>query len=117
MDQAALWKRYQQHRCPCSASGLTLDISRMTFDDGFFDRMGPDLDQAYDAMERLEAGAVANPDENRMVGHYWLRAPNLAPRDDRGIGDQITTVISDVESFAADVHAPGRRHPRRKLRV
>ena len=105
MDQAALWKRYQQHRCPCSASGLTLDISRMTFDDGFFDRMGPDLDQAYDAMERLEAGTVANPDENRMVGHYWLRAPSLAPRDDRGIGDQITTVISDVESFAADVHA------------
>jgi glucose-6-phosphate isomerase len=24
-------------------------------------------------------GALANPDEGRMVGHYWLRAPELAP--------------------------------------
>jgi glucose-6-phosphate isomerase len=34
---------------------------------------------ALDAMARLEAGAVANPDEGRQVGHYWLRAPHLAP--------------------------------------
>ena len=27
----------------------------------------------------LEAGAIANPDEGRMVGHYWLRNPALAP--------------------------------------
>ena len=24
-------------------------------------------------MRELEAGAIANPDEKRMVGHYWLR--------------------------------------------
>ena len=29
-------------------------------------------------MAALEKGAIANPDENRMVGHYWLRAPDLA---------------------------------------
>ena len=30
-------------------------------------------------MDALEKGAIANPDENRMVGHYWLRDPELAP--------------------------------------
>ena len=34
-------------------------------------------------MKALEAGAIANPDEQRMVGHYWLRAPALAPDADR----------------------------------
>ena len=29
-------------------------------------------------MAALEAGAIANPDEKRMVGHYWLRAPRRA---------------------------------------
>merc|ERR1711967_150518 len=32
-------------------------------------------------MESLESGKISNPDEKRMVGHYWLRAPELAPND------------------------------------
>ena len=31
------------------------------------------------AMNQLEQGAIANPTENRQVGHYWLRNPDLAP--------------------------------------
>ena len=34
---------------------------------------------ALQAMARLEAGAQANPDEGRQVGHYWLRDPQRAP--------------------------------------
>ncbi len=30
-------------------------------------------------LEALEGGAIANPDEGRQVGHYWLRAPERAP--------------------------------------
>ncbi|HVB46269.1 MAG TPA: hypothetical protein VNF47_26670 [Streptosporangiaceae bacterium] len=41
--------------------------------------MRPAAASAIDAMAALEAGAVANADEGRMVGHYWLRAPELAP--------------------------------------
>ena len=37
------------------------------------------LARAHQAMTALESGAVANPDENRRVGHYWLREPSLAP--------------------------------------
>ena len=37
---------------------------------------------AFTAMQELEAGAIANPDEERQVGHYWLRDPQLAPSDE-----------------------------------
>ena len=47
----------------------------------FPERMGPAMVKAFDAMDALESGAIANPDEGRMVGHYWLRAPELAPDD------------------------------------
>jgi glucose-6-phosphate isomerase len=52
-------------------------------------------------MDELERGAVANPDENRMVGHYWLRAPHLAPGQ---LDDEIERVLEDTKSFAAQVH-------------
>ena len=54
----------------------------MRFDDAFLARMAPALERAFDAMAALEAGAIANPDEGRPVGHYWLRAPDLAPTPD-----------------------------------
>jgi glucose-6-phosphate isomerase len=87
---------------------LTLDISRMTFDEGFFARMEPAIHKAYTAMDALEKGAIANPDEQRMVGHYWLRAPQLAPTP--ALGKEISDTLASIKSFAADVHA-GRIKP------
>ena len=43
-------------------------------------------------MEELEKGALANPDENRMVGHYWLRAPELAPTPE--IAEEIRSTLT-----------------------
>jgi len=37
-----------------------------------------------------------------MVGHFWLRAPGLAPRSD--LEDAIVRTLAAVESFAASVH-------------
>jgi glucose-6-phosphate isomerase len=37
------------------------------------------MQRAFKAMSELEKGAIANPDENRRDGHYWLRNPALAP--------------------------------------
>ena len=58
---------------------------------------------AFSAMAALEAGAVANPDERRRVGHYWLRAPELAPEPE--IGRAVEETVARVKAFAADVHA------------
>ena len=74
-----LWQRYQQHLYANEELGLAVDISRMNFDDAWLGSMESSMQRAYVAMDALEKGAIANPDENRMVGHYWLRNPKLAP--------------------------------------
>ncbi len=96
-----LWQRYQQYLFLDEALEMSLDISRMNFGDGFFASLEPRLQKAYEAMAQLEKGAIANPDENRMVGHYWLRAPHLAPND---FGSEITHTLEDLKTFAAQIH-------------
>lgn len=103
MNATDLWNRYDKYLCVSPAVDLTLDISRMDFDEGFFERMAPAMRKAYDAMEALERGAIANPDEKRMVGHYWLRAPHLAPQPE--IADDIRHTLQRIKAFAAEVHA------------
>jgi glucose-6-phosphate isomerase len=101
MNSLELWNRFKQHYFFAPDLNFALDISRMSFEDSFFDDFEPRLLDAYVQMDDLEAGAIKNPDENRMVGHYWLRTPQLAPQ---GIGEQIEKVLTDIESFAASVH-------------
>jgi glucose-6-phosphate isomerase len=85
------------------AIGLTLDVSRMRFEDRFLGRMAPAMQRAFAAMDALERGAIANPDEKRMVGHYWLRAPQLAPKPE--IAAEIRKTMADIKAFAAGVHS------------
>ena len=81
----------------------------MGFDDGFLDRMVPGWTGRSTRWRRSRAGAIANPDEKRMVGHYWLRSPGLAPQP--AIAAEITGTIGAIKSFAADVHAGATRPP------
>src|ERR1700716_4476043 len=103
MDAPELWKRYRQYLCRVDSLNLTLDISRMHFDEGFLSSMEPAVQRAFADTDALESGAIANPDEKRMVGHYWLRAPMLAPTKD--IAREITGTGQSIKQFAADVHA------------
>src|SRR5437879_1058530 len=105
-----LWKRYRDHLCSCPLIGLSLDISRMNFPDGFLKQMEPGIKRAYEAMDKLEGGAIANPDEKRMVGHYWLRAARLAP--DEQTTKQIVDALAQVHTVTGGVHA-GRLKPQR----
>jgi glucose-6-phosphate isomerase len=97
------WERYKKYLCVCPSLGLALDISRMNFDDAFFHSMAARMDKAFSAMDQLEAGTIANPDEKRMVGHYWLRAAVRAPQPE--LRREIECTIAAVKAFAADVHA------------
>jgi glucose-6-phosphate isomerase len=102
------WDRFCRYACTCADAGLTLDISHMCFAGDLFEAQAPAMRRALAVMAELEAGAIANPDENRMVGHYWLRAPELAPSGD--ITRAITDCLAQIKTFAADVHA-GRIAP------
>ena len=102
MASSSLWQRFQQYFLRYDGLGFSIDISRMKFPDDFFDRMRPKIDKAFTAMRELEAGGIANPDEKRMVGHYWLRKPSLAPSAD--LRAEIETTDARIKQFAADVH-------------
>src|SRR5438128_1168591 len=105
-----LWKRYQKYLCRVPSLDLTLDVSRMTFGDDYLDRMSGPMREAFAAMDALEKGAIANPDEKRMVGHYWLRAPKLAPTP--AIAGEIEATIGRIKKFAADVHSGAIKPPK-----
>ncbi|MGE3173115.1 MAG: glucose-6-phosphate isomerase [Planctomycetota bacterium] len=80
---------------------VELDLSHAGLTDADLDRLGPALQQALAAMQLLEHGAIANPDEQRMVGHYWLRAPGLAPSDE--VQDAIVATLEHIEQLVRDV--------------
>ena len=96
------WKRFQKYYTEFPALGLTVDLSRMNIDDAFFAAMEPRIQRAFADMAALEKGAIANPDENRMVGHYWLRNPTLAPTPE--IRREIEETIRNIQEFSAKVH-------------
>ena len=69
--------------------------------------------KAYQAMDALESGAIANPDEDRMVGHYWLRKPELAPSPE--LRKEIEDAVQAVKDFTYAVHA-AKIYPRKRAR-
>ncbi len=100
---ASSWERFNQYFLRYEDLGFTLDISRMRFDEAWLEAMEPRALLAFTAMQKLEAGAIANPDENRMVGHYWLRNPQLAPTD--AVRRDIEETNARIKQFAAQIHA------------
>src|SRR5436305_6973882 len=98
-----LWDRFQKYYSEYPEIDLALDISRMNFAEGFLESMEPKMAKAFAAMAALEGGSIANPDEKRMVGHYWLRNPALAPT--AAIRREIEQTIEAIKAFAGDVHS------------
>jgi len=97
------WERFQKYYTEFPKLGLAVDLSRMNVDDAFFAAMEPRMQKAFADMAALEGGAIANPDENRRVGHYWLRNPSLAPTPE--ISREIEETVTRVKDFAAKIHA------------
>ncbi|XP_018472144.2 glucose-6-phosphate isomerase 1, chloroplastic isoform X2 [Raphanus sativus] len=100
-DPDALWKRYLDWLYQQKDLGLYLDVSRVGFTDEFVADMEGRFKGAFKAMEDLEKGSIANPDEGRMVGHYWLRNSSLAPRP--ALRTLIENTLDSICSFADDV--------------
>lgn len=108
MDAAALWQRYQDWLYYHKGLGFYVDVSRIRFDNAFVEEMKPKFEKAFKDMNALEQGAIANPDEDRMVGHYWLRNPDIAPTPE--LKQEILENLEHIEAFAQKVHS-GAIHP------
>ena len=102
MNNENLWKRYTSLLFNSNELGLSLDISRMRFDDQYLKRMEPAMSKALQEMKALEGGAIANRDEGRMVGHYWLRNPQMSPSSD--IRSEIEETLKQILDFCRKIH-------------
>ncbi len=99
------WKSYNQSIVRYPKHGFSLDLSLMEMDPAAVDALQPKIAKAFLDMEAVESGAIANPDEGRMVGHYWLRNATLAPTE--MLTRSITDSIDDLKRFAESVHTGG----------
>jgi glucose-6-phosphate isomerase len=100
--KTALWERFKACYFEYPAAGLALDLSRVEFPEGYLAMMERPMQLAFEAMVRLEQGAISNPDEQRRVGHYWLRNPALAPEP--SLRAEIEETLSAIQAFVSDVH-------------
>lgn len=110
MSHVELWNRYKQFHLKNNDLGLQLDISRMRFDASWLESMADPIHAALQAMRELDQGAIANQDENRRVGHYWLRNSKLAP--EATMRSEIDHTINSIKSFTTDIHS-GKIKPQR----
>ncbi len=63
------WTRFKELNFPNAALGFSLDLSRMPFPEGYLEQIATPMQKCFAEMSALEKGSIANPDENRMVGH------------------------------------------------
>ncbi len=85
----------------CDDLGMWVDVSKMGFGNIDLDKNKNFFDKAISSMINLENGAYANIDENRQVGHYWLRNSKLSPSET--IRNKIETSIESIEKFGENV--------------
>lgn len=102
-ENSKLWSTFKSRYFFSRELGLGVDTSRMNFGDDFIPKFAPTVGKAIAAMAELERGAIANPDENRMVGHYWLRNSSLAPTAE--MKSEIDGAVKRIKEFAQAVHS------------
>ena len=107
------WDKYNDCLLRYPELEFSIDTSRMGFPGDYFKIHREIIGRAYADMDDLEAGGIANPDEEndegemgRQVGHYWLRNSERAPKEHQ---DWIEEVKAQVESLAEEVHSGARR--------
>lgn len=96
------WKEYDENLVRYDDLGFSLDLSLMDVDPARVDGMRDKIEKAFTDMIALEGGAIANPDEGRMVGHYWLRNADLAPTPE--LKAQIVEPLKALKQFAEEIH-------------
>jgi glucose-6-phosphate isomerase len=96
------WERFRRRQTLAPSIGLRLDLSRMDLPDEWLASMQDKVAAAYDEMARIERGDPVNTDENRRVGHYWLRDPARAPEP--ALRSAIEETLASVHQFARSVH-------------
>ena len=80
---------------------IWLDISKINFTNEEIKNLEKKFVDVFSSIKELENGAISNIDENRQVGHYWLRNPSIAPSSK--IGEEISADIDSISEFGKQI--------------
>lgn len=105
----ANWPRFVSMSYSDPKGVLSLDYSKLCLTQDKFQALSTRASNALKLMSELEAGAIANPDEGRMVGHYWLRDASICP--DSAIASEINETYASLRGFVSDVHSGKIKSP------
>ena len=101
MSNDPTWQEFSSSLLRYSDPALWLDFSRMVIPAAYLEQQAGPIERAIDEMRNIEAGEIVNTDEQRMVGHYWLRDPSLAPA---ALEPVIMRNIAEIKAFASGIH-------------
>ena len=101
MNNIDKWKRYCSLLFSDDSLGFWLDISRMDVEMKDFENFKEIFSNAFSSLSSLENGSIANLDEGRQVGHYWLRNHEIAPNLE--ISDSISNEIKKITNFGDSI--------------
>ena len=99
------WNNFKNNFLDFSSLGISLDFSNLGWDVDYVEKSQLMLEKGLSDLDFIEAGGIANPSENRMVGHYWLRNSALASSD---IATEIDNLLIDIKGFVKKIHSEGR---------
>ncbi len=100
------WEKLNKYYLEVESLDFSIDVSKMKFSESQLQKLAPKVELALKEMESLEQGAKSNSDENRMVGHYWLRDPSLAPSPE--ISHSIEDSLKEIETFSSQILSNGK---------
>ena len=93
------WNKFIKYQI--QTEEIDFNFSSMEFDDDFILNNKAKIQKALAELQDLEKGEITNKDENRMVGHYWLRNPSIAPTSE--IRTEIENEIKKIEDFSKNL--------------
>ena len=80
---------------------IWLDISKINFTNEEINNLEEKFVDVFSSINELENGAISNIDENRQVGHYWLRNPSISPSSK--ISEEISADIDSISEFGKQI--------------
>ena len=103
------WQRFCDYLWFDKRLGFWIDISKMEINDDDFRHLRPKFDLAFNAMDKIESGAIANLSESRKVGHYWLRNTKLSPTVE--IQKHLDCEITRLVEFSKSINEGSLKSP------
>ena len=100
-DNLNEWERFSNCLWFNDELNIWLDISKVNFNQNQFTDIKNKFKKVFKALDELENGAISNVNENRQVGHYWLRNSAISPN--QKVRDNIDKEILNIKDFGQSI--------------